>query len=52
MFYHAYLQLGFYSLCGISIHAYSVHCCRLFEQYNDRFDEGHGDFSAIKIIIR
>ena len=26
MFYRAYLQLGFYSLCVISMHAYSVHC--------------------------
>ena len=26
MFYRAYLQLGFYSLCVISMRAYSVHC--------------------------
>ena len=26
MFHRAYLQLGFYSLCGISMRAYSVHC--------------------------
>ena len=61
MFYGAYLQSGFNSLCVISMRAYYamyMTCtlsCRLFEQFDGGFDDGDGnttdDLSVTELCI-
>ena len=39
-------------VCDINVCLFYKLSCRLFEQFDGGFDDGDGDFSAIKMIIR